>query len=785
MDWAYSVLTEARGRPPDRDSSPAPLAIATNSVTSGPSEGYQDVEMLDPIACGRLVIEGELPDAVSRSNAGWTHFADGRQPFIPPVSSIAHGNWPNSPIVFQPPYCGTKSLSRDQTLERRRGSSQPTTSQASSPAASVATKHSSTSNTDTKSARGYSAGSGARDTLFKELPRLYRLSLPKSPEIDHTPVPARVAFPLLLNDEDNPGRLQVSGVTYDNLCHLFRRLCLSETFLFAKYSSSTFIQQNLLDRCVTEYFEHFHAFFPLIHEISFLKGQDSTLTLAVAAIGSFFLDCEESTELSAAFLEFLRRTLIVRVEALRSNFDKPSCLHFVQASLLSILGMYHHHKDSMQSEAVKGIRSLAEFCRERELCMHDDPGGSGLDHLENWAGWIEKEELRRTVYCFWLFGEMLDTQQQTVIGLDLVEIQLELPSSDQLFMTTSVEEWSQLVKGTRPNPTLLECLKNLTSDRHLFSGLTQLGHTLLVYGLFYQSRQMKKHLQHLARSCNHGSTEALEIAPEKHFSFHDLLDLSSWVSWRNQMCDCLDVLHRHANGVTGHAGGFQEPLVLHLHLARVILLSPCSEIQSVARFLSCGKPEQHRQYGKDNMTDVQYTKLLTALRVWLSHDKYKMRLAVIHAAGIFWHIRRYSVQSFHEPAALFLAALTIWSFCLRTKFLCLLPTDPHLQPEGSHLMPHISPGDDAENIEHEASSDISRVYIDRVLDDELVQTLVLGRGPVEMYMSRIGDLNMAEAPVKVLNEAARLMELRCSIWPISKFYYERLLILADPLRQLP
>ncbi|KAM0550216.1 hypothetical protein ACHAPJ_009064 [Fusarium lateritium] len=185
------------------------------------------------------------------------------------------------------------------------------------------------------------------------------------------------------------------------------------------------------------------------------------------------------------------------------------------------------------------------------------------------------------------------------------------------------------------------------------------------------------------------------------------------------------------------------------------------------------------------MTEAQYTEMLTAIRVWLSHDKCKMRLAVIHAGGIFWHIRRYSVQSFYEPAALFLAALVIWSFCLRTKFLSPLPTDPHLQPEGSLVLPHIRPGDDDESLDTEEPPEILRVHIDRVLDDELVQTLVLEKDPVEMYMSRIGNLDMAQAPAKVLSEAARLLQLRCSVWPVSKFYYNWLTSLADPTPQLP
>src|SRR5690606_14469586 len=47
---------------------------------------------------------------------------------------------------------------------------------------------------------------------------------------------------------------------------------------------------------------------------------------------------------------------------------------------------------------------------------------------------------------------------------------------------------------------------------------------------------------------------------------------------------------------------------------------------------------------------------------WAHQDRYKARLAVIHAGAVFWHIRRYASHSIMEPFTVFLAALVLWAF---------------------------------------------------------------------------------------------------------------------------
>lgn len=57
---------------------------------------------------------------------------------------------------------------------------------------------------------------------------------------------------------------------------------------------------------------------------------------------------------------------------------------------------------------------------------------------------------------------------------------------------------------------------------------------------------------------------------------------SLYMKWRNSACDCLDILHWSANSNIAKSAGWEEPVVLHLHLARILLLTPVAHLQKLA-----------------------------------------------------------------------------------------------------------------------------------------------------------------------------------------------------------
>lgn len=57
-----------------------------------------------------------------------------------------------------------------------------------------------------------------------------------------------------------------------------------------------------------------------------------------------------------------------------------------------------------------------------------------------------------------------------------------------------------------------------------------------------------------------------------------LADIPEFANWRNAALDCVDALHLEANGTIAALSGTEHPMVLHLHLARLVLLVPHQEI---------------------------------------------------------------------------------------------------------------------------------------------------------------------------------------------------------------
>ncbi|KAG2413241.1 hypothetical protein HFD88_002430 [Aspergillus terreus] len=116
-----------------------------------------------------------------------------------------------------------------------------------------------------------------------------------------------------------------------------------------------------------------------------------------------------------------------------------------------------------------------------------------------------------------------------------------------------------------------------------------------------------------------------------------------------------DTLHWEANSICAKNAGIEHPAVLHLHLARVIILAPYVQIRVVADYIAA--------HGTCTPSVPDAVRAAEGeIYAWLRHDQFRARLAVVHAGALFWHIRRYSRGAFYEPPALFLASLTLWAY---------------------------------------------------------------------------------------------------------------------------
>lgn len=338
-------------------------------------------------------------------------------------------------------------------------------------------------------------------------------------------------------------------------------------------------------------------------------------------------------------------------------------------------------------------------------------------------------------------------------------------------------------------PSLCLALDVLYTEKRLVSNLGELSRILLIHGMYrrvwevarYQSDILSDWVPTALSESHHG------VASEK-----TTMPLTSSVvsRWTNGSCDCLDVLHWSAKSRILQASGLEHPTILHLHLARLILLAPVSDLQELARV----KLRQETQSHSESFLDatMQEQDLQNSVHRWVAHDQYKARLAIIHAGSVFWYLRRYSCGAVIEPFANYLATLVLWAYSISTSAAKLLasstpstvtydshssaevgtsqtndpshhtltmrPNSPRHQsvlnyyPNPPPLHPQISSA-----LDHLECHETSLIQLDRPCDDEIVQLFVRFGERMTPYMARIGDISTKGSGRKILREGIKLL----------------------------
>ncbi|KAH6691852.1 hypothetical protein EV126DRAFT_89396 [Verticillium dahliae] len=94
--------------------------------------------------------------------------------------------------------------------------------------------------------------------------------------------------------------------------------------------------------------------------------------------------------------------------------------------------------------------------------------------------------------------------------------------------------------------------------------------------------------------------------------------------WRNSACDCMDILHWDANSMAARAGGWEHPIILHLHLSRLLILAPVEHAQVLTTTLA------YRAQSRPS-DGAKYAQARNHLVQWAICDQHKARLSIIHA----------------------------------------------------------------------------------------------------------------------------------------------------------
>lgn len=196
--------------------------------------------------------------------------------------------------------------------------------------------------------------------------------------------------------------------------------------------------------------------------------------------------------------------------------------------------------------------------------------------------------------------------------------------------------------------------------------------------------------------------------------------------------------------------------MLHLHLARVILLTPFRQIVQLAESM----------VSQTNIDSESEAQIRTHIMRWVLEDQHKARLAMIHAGVLFWHVRRFSADAFYEPSSVYISTLALWAygtFAPRTTSPPPNPNPPADEP---------SPSSDTESLFP------TSMQLDRPADDELVQLFVKRGASMKANITGVGNLCSAKGPVRVLTEGRNLL-LGLKGWGISGVGARTLSALVD------
>lgn len=670
--------------------------------------------------------------------------APNNQYWNPPTSVE---NLPNQPLPT------TQTMGSMGTLSQSTPGSLPDTSEAETPG---------TAYVDSKGFRQPRAGRYASrifgEETSRENPQMHSELQRITPELElfSFAVPSISNFPSLnWEDTDVVRGQEVSLEQYRIMCQAFQDCCLTTNngaFHEAPFLASELPSASVFTSLIAIYRRQFDPkVLPMIH---WQLHRDCTsswmIKLAMSAVGCQYF----SAELSVVLHEFLRRILRPFGAVLSTGTLTTDSLGLVQAKVLNYIGLAYCGSRRLERYRVHALQDLiGEYMSLHRIQSNTLQGENAFQDRQDW---ILSESARRLCHTIWLIDSMSRCHFNTQPSLLLDFAEIALPCKEDIWQA----EINQVQIPTT-QATLEKGLRVLYVEKRLVKGIGDFGQILIIFGLFCQTWEIAKSI----------SKPLLRWTPkaQKGNAESDELTRVSWLPqiplynhWRNAACDCLDVLHWIANSTVAESGT-ENPTVLHLHAARLVLLSPYQTIRDLAELLVSGEAidGEHADKFRQQCQEIQK---------WISDDQFKARLALVHCGVLFWHIRRYSADAFYEPTSVFLATLVVWaygSFCPPQQFV---------------ISSGASEQDRSRDDDAEWTSDIddipSSIRLDRPTDDELVQIFIKRGRSMSATVNGVGNITAKSGPFRMLREGCKLLNT-LDKWPIRRRYLQTLTRLAD------
>ncbi|KAF4637901.1 hypothetical protein G7Y89_g196 [Cudoniella acicularis] len=527
----------------------------------------------------------------------------------------------------------------------------------------------------------YVNGDGARLPRVKRTPYQFGDS--------HVPLDAtetqdpRSTFSFPGMDESTASKMGTSNAnplplsTYNEISRAFELTCITSA-LYPTFSSISFPSTEILSHFIHLYIENFQSVLPFVHPITLDVSKCQWLfVLALAAAGSHFADVQDPGLYAVPMHEFLRRAIQIVAE---NGYDRLESLLLTQIKLLNSTGNVL-------------VRS-----------QKTSPGKLGME-------------------------------KKAFEGLDIASgLHVGIPFPNAAF--TFPRRCDSRNTMPRGSPSLQSTLQRIYVEKNIPSSTGEFSRILCVHALFRRTWEVENYFSQPLTLWD-PTAERQDMRTIEDSGPVWLPDIPTYTKWRNSACDCLDILHWHANSIIGAASGIEHPTVIHLHLARVILLTPFRKIVELA----------HLMAGESTTSDGNRISTLTKhIQRWATEDQYKARLAMIHAGVLLWHVRRYSIDAFYEPSSVFLATLALWAygrFAAHTSGL-----NNNRDKDGESPTNH---DEDAESLFP------TSMQLDRPADDELVQLFVKRGTTMRANIMGVGNLCSPKGHVRVLVEGRRLL----------------------------
>lgn len=272
---------------------------------------------------------------------------------------------------------------------------------------------------------------------------------------------------------------------------------------------------------------------------------------------------------------------------------------------------------------------------------------------------------------------------------------------------------------------------------------------------------------------------------------------NTFVKWRNAACDSLDVLHCRANSRAAESC-WEEPTILYLHLARLIILSPFVHFQNLAQDPLL-RARSQSSVNKSHMERFEHAR--SQVFQWAIRDQFKARLSVIHAGALLWHVRRFNTDNVIEPFGVYIATLLLWAYSLSAQSVRAQGDTAHRSERCSHppSLDHVpedaSLASEDDAVTDQPDAEPRLIYLDRPLDDELVQMYIRVGNKVSAQLKGVGDIISHGAPLKILKQGFYLLtgerysgknspssttgEAIFHAWNIQQLYAERIRCLIE------